>query len=111
MATAANAGLSALKTLTIQFIKAMARILEVEDYKLISCIAKRMDLESCIPIKYQTMLMDLNYMARQSSRESLRVLLAFPLNDLEHDVLGIHIHMDRDTGDLQNCFVPRCFVN
>ena len=35
-------------------------------------------------------------------------LLEFPLADFAHDVVGIHNHIDRDTGKLLDCFVPRC---
>lgn len=35
-------------------------------------------------------------------------LLAFPDLDFAHDIVGIHHHLDRTTGELLNCFVPRC---
>jgi hypothetical protein len=35
-------------------------------------------------------------------------LLSYPDFDFFHDVAGIHRHMNRDTGELMNCFVPRC---
>ena len=34
-------------------------------------------------------------------------LLAAGHGDFAHDVFGIIRHMDRDTGKLQDCFVPR----
>lgn len=36
-----------------------------------------------------------------------RLLAADDFNFL-HDVTGICRHMNRDTGELMNCFVPRC---
>lgn len=30
--------------------------------------------------------------------------------DFTHDVLGIRRHVSRETGEMQNCFVPRCAV-
>lgn len=35
-------------------------------------------------------------------------LLGFSDLDFFHDVYGISEHLDRQTGKLQNCFVPRC---
>ena len=35
-------------------------------------------------------------------------LLAFDEQDFLHDISGITIHIDRTTGELQNCFFPRC---
>lgn len=39
---------------------------------------------------------------------NLDKLLAFGEVDFIHDVLGIMRHLNRDTGELGNCFVPRC---
>lgn len=38
----------------------------------------------------------------------LEKLLNAPRLDFVHDVCGIIRHIDRDTGALKNCFVPRC---
>ena len=35
-------------------------------------------------------------------------LLSFPDMDFFHDVFGIMQHMDRETGELMHCFLPRC---
>lgn len=35
-------------------------------------------------------------------------LLEFDLFNLAHDILGIGRHLNRITGQLENCFVPRC---
>lgn len=35
-------------------------------------------------------------------------LLAFPVADFVHDVAGITRHLDRSTGELLDCFLPRC---
>jgi hypothetical protein len=34
--------------------------------------------------------------------------LAFPDFDFSHDVVGIYNHIDRTTGQLGDCFLPRC---
>lgn len=35
-------------------------------------------------------------------------LESFPDYDFAHDVFGIARHIDRETGELTRCFVPRC---
>lgn len=35
-------------------------------------------------------------------------LLNFDNENFKHDVFGIIYYIDRDTGKLKNCFVPRC---
>ncbi len=35
-------------------------------------------------------------------------LLGFDDFDFYHDIYGIVKHLDRTTGKLQNCFLPRC---
>lgn len=38
----------------------------------------------------------------------LEQLLTAPDFDFNHDVAGIHHHLDRTTGKLTSCFIPRC---
>lgn len=40
----------------------------------------------------------------------LNKLLGFPDFDFSHDVFGIRRHINRETGQLENCFSPRCSV-
>lgn len=42
------------------------------------------------------------------SRLDLERLAGFPDFDFAHDVYGIMRHMDRTTGKLGGCFLPRC---
>lgn len=35
-------------------------------------------------------------------------LLSFPDFDFFHDIFGIQSNIDRETGELQHCFLPRC---
>lgn len=35
-------------------------------------------------------------------------LLAFDVFNFTHDIVGIMKHINRTTGKLENCFVPRC---
>ena len=39
---------------------------------------------------------------------NLEKLESFPNGDLLHDIFGISNHLDRATGELKNCFWPRC---
>lgn len=39
----------------------------------------------------------------------LQELLDAEANDFAHDILGIRRHLDRETGKLQDCFLPRYF--
>ena len=38
----------------------------------------------------------------------LDTLLGFQDGDFGHDVFGIHRHLNRETGELMDCFSPRC---
>ena len=38
----------------------------------------------------------------------LEKLAAFDKFNLMHDVFGIANNLDRETGELKNCFLPRC---
>ena len=38
----------------------------------------------------------------------LQELLEAPPFEFAHDIHGINQHIDQDTGELRNCFVPRC---
>jgi hypothetical protein len=39
---------------------------------------------------------------------SLEKLLSFDNSNFLHDVIGINRNIDRKTGKLENCFIPRC---
>ena len=40
----------------------------------------------------------------------LKRLAEFPDFDFAHDIYGIMGHLNRKTGELENCFVPRCAI-
>ena len=40
----------------------------------------------------------------------LNKLLTFPVVDFLHDCYGIQNHLDRTTGQLTDCFLPRCAI-
>jgi hypothetical protein len=39
-----------------------------------------------------------------------RMLHDFPKFDFMHDAVGIQNHINRETGQLEGCFLPRCAV-
>ena len=38
----------------------------------------------------------------------LEALAGFDLGDFAHDIGGLNQHLNRDTGEMMNCFLPRC---
>lgn len=56
----------------------------------------------------QTILMDLSACHANGCPLDFKRLLAFPDFDFAHDIFGINQRIDRETGQLRNCFVPRC---
>jgi len=79
-----------------------------EDFKLILKIAERVEDDiSNYPDNRQTLLMDLN--ACHSNGCPLRLAELFVAEDFDftHDIFGIRSHINRNTGKLEDCFVPR----
>lgn len=60
-----------------------------------------------------TMLMDLT--AADGCNGNMRIdwlkLLDAPAMDFVHDVAGIQRHINRETGRIEDCFVPRCVAH
>lgn len=52
--------------------------------------------------------MDLTACNANGMRLDMKKLLDFPDFDFSHDVFGIRRHIDRNTGKIQDFFVPRC---
>jgi hypothetical protein len=52
--------------------------------------------------------MDLIAVHANGCRLDFKKLLSFDDYSFLHDLDGIEKHLDRTTGHLQNCFVPRC---
>lgn len=80
-----------------------------EEFQIINKIAERavnaLDHESEYP--KQMCLMDLVATHCNGNPLDLEGLLAAGASDFVHDVFGIRRHIDRDTGRLMDCFVPR----
>ncbi len=52
--------------------------------------------------------MDLTACHNHGCPLDLQKLLKAPDFDFMHDVLGIGRHLNRETGQLEDCFLPRC---
>lgn len=55
-----------------------------------------------------TLHMDLTAAHANDGPLDFAKLLDFPDFDFMHDIVGINRHIDRFTGKLGDCFVPRC---
>ena len=83
------------------------------DVRLISRIATRaqglhlVDIGGGYPIDRLSLVMDLEATHAVCCPLRLNDLLDATDSDFVHDIVGIHSHLDRDTGELSGCFVPR----
>ncbi len=55
-------------------------------------------------------MMDVEAAHSNGCRLDLAKLAAFPDFDFVHDVFGIRRHINRENGQLEDCFLPRCAV-
>ena len=81
-----------------------------EDMKLEAEIAKRavaMAKEFGFEYNQMTAIMDIDACHNNGNPLKLQELLDADDFNFGHDVFGIRQHIDRSTGQLQNCFVPR----
>lgn len=69
-------------------------------------LAKEYDAGRSPRIDAQTLSMDITA-AHISCPLKLRELLVVDDSNFGHDVFGIHRHINRETGELENCFLPR----
>ena len=81
------------------------------EMKLVIQIAKRaVSMASENGVDYKTIDADMDITACHCNGNPLDLekLLAADDFNFAHDVFGIRNHIDRNTGKLMNCFVPRC---
>lgn len=52
--------------------------------------------------------MDLTACHANGCKLDLNKLLSFQEFDFSHDIFGIRRHLNRETGELEDCFWPRC---
>lgn len=60
------------------------------------------------PDDRQSLMMDLDAAHSNGCPLNFVKLLEAPPFDFAHDVYGIRRHIDRNTGKLLDCFLPRC---
>ena len=79
-----------------------------KDYDLLVQVAERAKHELMgYPDSKRTLIMDLINCHAKGCPLDFKALLEAPALDLSHDIYGIRNHMNRDTGKLEGCFVPR----
>jgi hypothetical protein len=61
-----------------------------------------------VELDFLSLEMDITACHANGCPLDLGALLASSELDFQHDVLGIRRHIDRETGQLTDCFVPRC---
>ena len=82
----------------------------LEDAHLIKKIVQRgveMSARYAVPIDSLQAAMDITAVHCNGTRLKLWQFYASDNSDFSHDFAGIGIHIDRETGKLKNCFVPR----
>lgn len=81
------------------------------DRKLIARCAKRavkMAKEAGVDYDFQSADMDLTACHANGMPMDFKKLLTADDFNFGHDAFGIRRHIDRTTGELKDCFVPRC---
>lgn len=81
--------------------------------ELESKIAKRavkMAIDLNVQYKQMTAIMDIDACHSNDCPLKLQELLEADDSNFAHDVFGIRANIDRTTGKLQNCFLPRYAV-
>jgi len=78
-----------------------------KDYEIIAKIADRAERLFHV-VNRQNLMMDLDAAHSNGSPLDFRRLLEFPDFDFMHDISGISKHINRKSGELENCFSPRC---
>lgn len=81
------------------------------EFKTIAAIAERAhELAASLDFDYPVMDVEMDVIAAHANGcpLDLESLLSFDDMDFGHDVFGIRRHIDRGTGGLRDCFLPRC---
>lgn len=73
-------------------------------------VARTMQLAKSIDVKYSEIdcAMDIKACHCNGMKLDLKRLLSFPDFDFSHDVFGIRRYINRNNGQITDCFVPRC---
>jgi hypothetical protein len=76
-----------------------------DDFDLIANIARRAASE--LRIEQRAIFMDLTAVHANGTPLDLARLAQADAGNFAHDIIGIARHLDRTTGQLRDCFVPR----
>ena len=79
----------------------------LEESKLIAKIANRAYNLKIMYSDYQSLCMDITAVHLNDVKLKLQDLLISDDFNFTHDVCGIQNNIDRNTGKLKNCFLPR----
>ncbi len=80
----------------------------LEDYELASKIVKRANrIKGFGKVNAMSLQMDIIAVHISGCELKLKELLDSALADFAHDICGIIHNIDRDNGELLNCFLPR----
>ncbi|MGR3177814.1 MAG: DUF6874 family protein [Candidatus Anammoxibacter sp.] len=77
------------------------------DQKLITKIAQRA-VKLNPDYDFMDASMDVSAVHLNDCKLDLKKFIGFDDFNFGHDAFGIARHIDRNTGKLQNCFLPRC---
>ena len=81
--------------------------LKIYDAKIVTAIVKRAVITE-VDREVMNLKMDIEAAHISGNPMDLKKLLSAPVGDFLHDVCGIIKNLNRETGKLENCFVPRC---
>jgi hypothetical protein len=79
-----------------------------EEFNLIRLIARRACCASPEDFELTYLMMDITVVHLNSVQLDLEKLLTAPPVTFAHDICGIVNNLDRKTGELLNCFLPKC---
>ena len=79
--------------------------MKIDEITLIGLIADKA-IETSIEIDKTTIMMDL-IATHKHIKLDLGRMAKGNIGDIMHDIVGIYNNLDRTTGEMQNCFLPR----
>ena len=78
-----------------------------EDHDTLVALATRVKGELNTPDEFSTVMMDFTACHANGCALKLKELLVAERFDFSHDYFGIRQHINRKTGQLEGCFLPR----
>ena len=81
----------------------------MDDHRTVKEIISRVEKLTAVKVDRVSMAMDIEA-AHMVCPLDLGQLRDFGPASMMHDVAGIGNHLNRETGELEDCFIPRCAV-